>query len=550
MGVKMKTEDILKFYDDLNRLAASKCESRYDAEELVSETMLAAVAFVSRGGTIEHPKTWLANTLMHKYNDSLRRKYRRPVTVNLEDCAQIAGEDVGAGEAKDCSEEYAKVRQEVSYLARITREVLILYYFGGNSVEETARRLQIPEGTVKSRLAAGRAQVRKGLDTMEVKENYLPGKLYVSYAGSSGAKDEPTSLVEDDLIAQNLLILAYGRPLYMQELSRMIGIPAAYIEPIADRLVDGELMARTDGGKYYTDFLIYKKEDGLKRFDGQLKFVEEHFDALWGCMRELISKIDDMEFGGKLNPRQLKKLERYAVMHALQAFFQERKDQEQPCPDRKDGGRWVAMGTEIPAGYDEGRGNEADEYMVYGGHRTTGGKCDYHGAKILRLCEFDTTLWDNPRRFLACGVQNYFTYITRFLWCVCRDIELTESEIPNEMLECIPQLEAVGLLSSKSGRVTVDIPVLGMEEYRSVELAVGAAIKRLKRELGEELWAFLKGSMIQAPGYIKNVLDVHKLLPATQYLVMAAVRKAYEKGLYLQDVDYCCPPVVLVYEEG
>lgn len=544
----MKTEDILKFYDDLNRLAASRCESRYDAEELVSETMLAAVAFVSRGGIIEHPKTWLANTLMHKYNDSLRRRYRRPVIVNLDNCVEIPGDDAEAGQTMDCSEEYAKVRQEVSYLARITREALILYYFGGNSVEEIAGRLQIPVGTVKSRLAAGRDQVRKGLDTMDIKDNYLPGKLYLSYAGSSGAKNEPMSLVEDDLIAQNLLILAYGKPLYMGELSRMIGIPAAYIEPIVDRLVDGELMVCTDGGKYYTDFLIYKKEDELRRFDGQLKFVEEHFDVLWGCMDELITGIRDMEFGEKLNQRQLRKLERYAVLRVLQAFFQNRKT-EQRCPDRRDGGCWAAVGVEIPAGYDEGRCNKADEYVVFGGHRTSGGKCDYNGAGFLQLCEFDTSLLDEPRRFLAGGPHNYFVYITKLLWCIRQNVALTDSEIPNEMLEGIPQLEAVGLLSSESGKVTVDIPVLDRKEYKGVEAAVGAAVERLKKELGDELGAFLKCSMLQVPAYLKNVLDVHRLLPATRYLVMAAVRKAYEKGLHLQDVDYCCPPVVLVFEE-
>lgn len=547
----MKTEDILKFYDDLNRLAASKCESRYDAEELVSETMLAAVAFVGRGGTIEHPKTWLANTLMHKYNDSLRRKYRRPVIVNLDDCIQIAGDDAGTDETFDCSEEYAKIRQEVNYLARITRETLILYYFGGNSVEEIARRLQIPEGTVKSRLSAGRAQVRKGLDTMEVKENYLPGKLYVSYSGYSGAKDEPMSLVGDDLIAQNLLILAYGRPLYMQELSRMIGIPAAYIEPIVSRLVDGELMARTDGDKYYTDFVIYKREDGLKRFEGQLKFVEKHFDVLWGCMDDLTDRINGIKISGGLNSRQRKKLERYVVMRALQEFFHRDSKNDPPLPDRRDGGRWIAVGTEIPPGYDEERNSEADEYLVYGGCRTSGGKCDYQGASFLMLCEFDTTLWDRPRRFLACDdFQNYFKFITKLLWCVYREVVLEESEIPNVVLERIPQLEEVGLFSSESGRYAVDIPVLTVGEHRDVELAVGAAAEKLKRELGDEYEAYLKGNMIQPPAHIKNVLEINKLLPATQYLVMATVRRAYEKGLHLQDVDYCCPPVVLVYEEG
>ena len=30
---------------------------------------------------------------------------------------------------------------------------------------------------------------------------------------------------------------------------------------------------------------------------------------------------------------------------------------------------------------------------------------------------------------------------------------------------------------------------------------------------------------------------------------MTVVRKAYERGLHMKNVDYCCPPTVLVYEE-
>lgn len=31
---------------------------------------------------------------------------------------------------------------------------------------------------------------------------------------------------------------------------------------------------------------------------------------------------------------------------------------------------------------------------------------------------------------------------------------------------------------------------------------------------------------------------------------MTVVREAYEKGLYLKNVNDCCPPVVLVYDEA
>ena len=42
----MLRDDILENYGYLNRLAESKCRSRGDAEDLVSETMLAAFAYL------------------------------------------------------------------------------------------------------------------------------------------------------------------------------------------------------------------------------------------------------------------------------------------------------------------------------------------------------------------------------------------------------------------------------------------------------------------------------------------------------------------------
>ena len=77
------TDRLLVYYDDLRRLAESKCASREEAEDLVSETFLAAYAYIRRGGVIEYPKTYLANTLMHKRNSLLRKAYRRPPVVSL-----------------------------------------------------------------------------------------------------------------------------------------------------------------------------------------------------------------------------------------------------------------------------------------------------------------------------------------------------------------------------------------------------------------------------------------------------------------------------------
>ena len=76
-------DELLAYYDEIRRLAEAKSDSREEAEDLLSETFLAAFAYRHNGGVIEHPKTYLVHTLMHKRNSLLRRKYRLPKVVSL-----------------------------------------------------------------------------------------------------------------------------------------------------------------------------------------------------------------------------------------------------------------------------------------------------------------------------------------------------------------------------------------------------------------------------------------------------------------------------------
>lgn len=552
----MKKDELIQYYGFLTRFAASKCNTQQDAEDLVSEVMLAACAFLYRGGIIEYPKTWLANTLMHKRNSLLRRKYQIPQVVNIDILAEMS-DDNSLEETYVNSDEAAQLRHKLIYLAQTTREVLIRYYFNSNSIRDIAKQLGIPEGTVKSRLSAGRSQLKKNYEPrsetyyMNKNQNQLPGHLNISWSGSSGPNNEPISLVENDLIAQNLLINAYEKPLSMTELAEAIAIPTVYIEPIVKKLTDGELMMRTEKDKFYTDFIITRPEDYINLFDAQQKFVREHFDIFWEVMSDVINAINANEYCKKLNPRQLKKLERYGIMRVLQIFvIQETKAKNiGNDPTRKDGGRWTAMGRAFPAGYDSKRYEELFEYAIWGGHRTNGGDCHYHGAKFLQLCEFDTSLWDNPRRFNTCGYDNYFGGIINFLWCVYKDIPMGEGNIKNAIIENIDNLiECTGLITRENGKLLVDIPVMSRIEYDSFRAVIQNAYDKLITNLGNDYGNYIKGNMMPIPPHLKNVSEIHRYAPATEYIVMTAVREAYDRKLHLHDVDYCCPPVVFVYE--
>ncbi len=542
----MNRDEIIEYYDDLMRLAVSKCGSQADAEDLVGDTMLAAFAYLHAGGRIEYPKTWLANTLCHKFNDSLRKKYRTPTTVNFEDAFEIPAEE----EEYFSSDDAAKIRKELNHLACITREVLIRYYFGGQSVSDIAAGLGIPEGTVKSRLSAGRSQMKKGLGTMETRENHLPGKLYLSFGGSDGLNMEPISLVENDLIAQNLLILAYEKPMTVSDLSKAIGIPAAYIEPVVKKLVDGELMAETDSGKVYADFLITKPQDELKKIKPQLDFAHQHFDAIWNIIAQMSERISKMDFDCVLDARQKTELDRYAVLKALQDFqlYGTGKAEAPHFPKRRDGGRWFAHATAVDAGYNMKEFNEASNYVIQGGHRTSEKIVD-GGTRRVRFYEFDTTMWDSPHRFGG-AYELYFRYIVPLLWHIYTGKTVdNDSEIPNEFISYIPSLEKYGLLESTQGKLCVAIPVLKKAKYEEVNAAIRCATASLKQAIGEEFSTFISALKTPVPKHLTSVPELFRYSNATDYFVMAVIREAYEKGLHLKNVDYCCPPVVLVYDE-
>ena len=542
----MTNDEIIQYYDYLMRLAASKCNSQLDAEDLVGDTMLAAFAYMHSGGTIQHPKTWLVNTLYHKHNDNLRKKYRSPITVCLDEGFDISEEET---EEYLSSEEAAKIRKELNHLAYITREVMIRFYYGSQSVADIADGLNIPEGTVKSRLSTGRSQMKKGLETMETRENYLPGRLNLSFGGSDGLKGEPISLVEEDLIAQNLLILAYDKPITISDLSKAIGIPAAYIEPIVKKLVDGELMVQMDSGKVYSDFIISKAQDILKNFESQKNFAHKQFDTVWSIVEKMSAKISKMDFVKSMDSEERTKLDRYAVLKALQDFqhFGTDKIESPKFPKRKDGGWWFAQAIAFDAGYNTKEYMDASEYCIHGGHRTSEA-VSVGRTKRIRLYEFDTTLWDSPHRFGG-AYELYFKHIIPLLWSIYDGISLETSDIPNDFISYIPTLEQFGVIGRTEDKLCVKIPVLKKTDYDEMCALIKNATEEIKAVIREEFTTFITSLKTPIPKHLTSVPELFRYMEATAYFVMSIVREAYNNGLHLKDVDYCCPPVVLVYEE-
>ena len=135
-----------------------------DAEDVVQETFLAAFKGIGRFGGRSALRTWLVGILVRQVA-LLHRHRRGKLTVGLDERQEQAAGSVGAETRK--VDERLDVAQMLERLSPEHREVLILREYDGMSYEEIAAALDVPRGTVESRLHRARQELRGWLSGYE-----------------------------------------------------------------------------------------------------------------------------------------------------------------------------------------------------------------------------------------------------------------------------------------------------------------------------------------------------------------------------------------------
>ena len=171
---------VLKYQDMLYRIALRIIHDECGAEDAAQNAVIQAYQNIRsfRGGSF---KSWLARVAVNASYDELRRTKRHASSIPLDQYNHEGDEiespvwmvDLSAGPESlaESSDLQQAVQQCIRSLVPDYRLMVILVDIEGMSYEEAAYVAHVPVGTVKSRLARARMQLRTGLRKFE---NLLP----------------------------------------------------------------------------------------------------------------------------------------------------------------------------------------------------------------------------------------------------------------------------------------------------------------------------------------------------------------------------------------
>jgi RNA polymerase sigma-70 factor (ECF subfamily) len=163
---------VRRWQGPLVNMAWRYCRDRGRAEEMAQEAFLRAWRGLAGWRRESSFSTWLFALAANVFRSELQRF--PAVSVPLEDAAEPAGAATQhEGVARKQSDE--AVRRAVLALPHRYREAVVLYYFHEMDVAAAARTMELPEGTVKARLARGREMLRKRFPQLSEERTQLLG---------------------------------------------------------------------------------------------------------------------------------------------------------------------------------------------------------------------------------------------------------------------------------------------------------------------------------------------------------------------------------------
>lgn len=160
----IKTE-MIRLLPKLRSFALRLCRNPDQADDLVQTTCERAIRSLDQFDPATRLDSWMFRILQNLYFNTVRDTANR---ARLYDLAMLDFEESYDGaKAAASSLELQRVQVFIGELEEDSREVLLKIAIEGRSYKDVAEELDVPIGTVTSRLARARLKLRDWLETRD-----------------------------------------------------------------------------------------------------------------------------------------------------------------------------------------------------------------------------------------------------------------------------------------------------------------------------------------------------------------------------------------------
>ncbi|WP_075216137.1 sigma-70 family RNA polymerase sigma factor [Mongoliimonas terrestris] len=149
--------DVVQHLASLRRFARTLARSDADADDLVQEALVKAYERRGSFDSRRSLKAWLFAVLHNAFIDGVRR---RKAETNRDDAFGLTVAERTAEPGQDSAVRLAQIRRAFARLPQDQREALHLVAVEGLPYQEAAAILDVPVGTLMSRIGRARAALR------------------------------------------------------------------------------------------------------------------------------------------------------------------------------------------------------------------------------------------------------------------------------------------------------------------------------------------------------------------------------------------------------
>ena len=172
-------KEMIPHLDSLYNFAIRLTSDPIDAEDLVQDTIVKAFRFFGSYEKGTNAKAWLFRILKNSYINNYRKKSKQPQQVDYDEVStyyeNIRSEQSDTTDMEDILYRDMLDDQITRALQRLPddfRTVVLLCDVEGFTYEEIANMLDVPIGTIRSRLHRGRNLLRVELEEYADKRGY------------------------------------------------------------------------------------------------------------------------------------------------------------------------------------------------------------------------------------------------------------------------------------------------------------------------------------------------------------------------------------------